>query len=124
MATKTKLPNKPSLDFTSGWAYEPAPESTDHIRLEKRYDHFINGEFVKPSSGKYFPTVNPATEKVIAEVALGNEKDMDIAVKAARNAYNKVWKKMLPAERGKYLFRIARLIQELRTRSHDTHTTD
>src|SRR4051812_22882237 len=105
MTTKTKLPEAPSLDFTSGWGYEPAPESTDHIRLEKRYDHFINGEFVKPSSGKYFATINPATEKVIAEVAQGNEKDIDNAVKAARHAYNKVWKKMPAAERGKYLFR-------------------
>src|SRR5437870_1195318 len=110
MAVKTKLKNKPSLDFTTGWSYAPAPESTDHIRLQKRYDHFINGEFVKPSSGKYFPTINPTTEKVIAEVGAGDEKDIDKAVNAARNAYNKVWKKMPAAERGKYLFRIARSI--------------
>jgi aldehyde dehydrogenase (NAD+) len=111
MATKTKS-IKPTLDFTSGWNYAASPESTDHIRLEKRYDHFINGEFVKPASGKYFETINPSTEKVIAEIAQGDERDIDKAVKAARTAYNKVWKKMLPAERGKYLYRIARLIQE------------
>lgn len=110
MAKKTK--ETKALDFTSGWGYAPSPESTDHVRIEKRYDHFINGEFVKPSSGKYFPTVSPSTEKQLAEIAYGNEKDIDKAVKAARNAYEKVWKKMPPAERGKYLYRIARIIQE------------
>ncbi len=112
MATKTKSADKPALDFTSGWDYAPSPESTDHIRLEKRYDQFINGEFVKPASGNYFATVNPATEKTIAEVAYGDERDIDKAVKAARHAYEKVWKKMAPAERGKYLYRIARIMQE------------
>ena len=112
MTTKEKSKEKPSLDLTSGWNYSPSPESTDHIHLEKRYDHFINGQFVKPSTGKYFPSVNPATEKVIAEVAYGDERDIDKAVKAARNAYEKVWKKMPGAERGKYLYRIARLMQE------------
>ena len=100
------------LDFTSGWNYAPAPESSSHIQLEKRYGHFINGKFVKPAAGKYFPTINPANEKVNAEIAYGNERDVDHAVKAARNAYEKVWKKISPAERGKYLFRIARIMQE------------
>jgi aldehyde dehydrogenase (NAD+) len=112
MPTKEKNSVKPKLDFTSGWNYAPSPESADHIRLEKRYDHFINGQFVKPSSGKYFPSVNPATEKIIAEVGEGDERDIDKAVKAARNAYEKVWKKMSGAERGKYLYRIARIMQE------------
>lgn len=112
MSTKTLSKEKASLDFSSGWGYAPSPESTDHIRLEKRYDHFINGEFVKPASGKYFPTISPSTDKQLAEVALGDAKDIDKAVKAARNAYNKVWKRMAPAERGKYLYRIARIIQE------------
>lgn len=112
MPTKEKSPVKPKLDFTSGWNYAPSPESADHIRLEKRYDQFINGQFVKPSSGKYFPSINPATEKVIAEVARGDAHDIDKAVKAARNAYEKVWKKMPGSERGKYLYRIARIMQE------------
>jgi aldehyde dehydrogenase (NAD+) len=112
MPTKEKNSVKPKLDFTSGWNYAPSPESADHIRLEKRYDHFINGQFVKPASGKYFPSVNPATEKIIAEVGEGDERDIDKAVKAARNAYEKVWKKMSGAERGKYLYRIARIMQE------------
>jgi aldehyde dehydrogenase (NAD+) len=113
MAKKaTKVKASPTLDFNSGWAYAPSPESTDHIRIDKRYNHFINGEFIKPSSGKYFPTISPSTGKQLSEVALGNEADVDKAVKAARTAYNKVWKKMAPSERGKYLYRIARMIQE------------
>lgn len=110
MATKRKA--KVSLDFSSGWGYAPSPESTDHVRIEKRYEHFINGEFVKPVAGKYFPTSSPATDQQLSELAYGDEKDIDKAVKAARNAYNKVWKSMAPAERGKYLYRIARIIQE------------
>lgn len=112
MSSKTLTKEKAALDFTSGWDYAPSPESTDHVRIEKRYDHFIDGEFVKPSSGKYFATVNPATEQKLSEVALGDDRDIDKAVKAARRAYEKVWKKMAPAERGKYLYRIARIIQE------------
>jgi aldehyde dehydrogenase (NAD+) len=112
MATNTKTLTNVKLEFNKGWGYQPAPESTDHIRLEKKYGHFINGEFVAPSGGKYFTTYSPSTEKPLAEVAKGDAKDMDKAVKAARNAYNKVWKKMEPSERGKYLFRIARMIQE------------
>jgi aldehyde dehydrogenase (NAD+) len=112
MATKTKSKPEVKLEFNTGWSYTPAPESTDHIRLEKKYGHFINGEFVAPSGGKYFTTYSPSTEKALAEVAKGDAKDIDKAVKAARTAYNKVWKKMAPSERGKYLFRIARMIQE------------
>jgi aldehyde dehydrogenase (NAD+) len=112
MATKTKKQTERSLDFTSGWGYAPSPESTDHIRLEKKYGHFINGEFVAPASGKYFTAYSPSTEKALAEVAKGDAKDIDKAVRAARNAYEKVWKKMPGAERGKYLYRIARMIQE------------
>lgn len=111
MATKTKSAEV-KLEFNNGWAYQPAPESTDHIRLEKKYGHFINGEFVAPASGKYYTTYSPSTEKALAEVAKGDAKDIDKAVRAARNAYNKVWKKMPASERGKYLYRIARMIQE------------
>jgi aldehyde dehydrogenase (NAD+) len=110
MATKSKT--KRELDFSGGWGYAPSPESTDHIRLEKKYGHFINGEFVAPAGGKYYTAYSPSTEKSLAEVALGDERDVDRAVRAARGAYNKVWKNMPAAERGKYLFRIARMIQE------------
>lgn len=111
MSTKTK-PAATNLEFTTGWSYAPSPESTDHIRLEKKYGHFINGEFVTPASGKYYTAYSPSTEKALAEVAKGDAKDIDKAVRAARNAYEKVWKKMPASERGKYLYRIARMIQE------------
>ena len=101
-----------NLEFFTDWKYAPSPEATDHIRLQKQYDLFINGKFVKPNSGKYFDTINPATEEKIASVADANEKDVDSAVKAARNAYDKTWKKMPAKERAKYIYRIARLIQE------------
>jgi aldehyde dehydrogenase (NAD+) len=101
-----------SLDFVSGWQYAPSPESSDHVKLEKKYGHFINGEFVAPASGKYFTAYSPSTEKALAEVGKGDARDMDKAVKAAKAAYEKVWKKMPGSERGKYLYRIARMIQE------------
>jgi len=94
------------------WEYAPSLESMEHIQLKKRYDLFINGEWVKPSSGKYFETINPANEEVIAEIAFGNEEDIDIAVKAARKAYTDVWSIMPASERAKYIYRIARLMQE------------
>lgn len=94
------------------WEYADAPESTSHINLKDKYDLYIGGKFVKPSSGKYFETHNPANEKKLADVAYANEKDIDLAVKAARKAYNDVWSKITPAERGKYIYRIARMMQE------------
>jgi aldehyde dehydrogenase (NAD+) len=94
------------------WKYAPAPESTDHVKINKQYDLFINGKFVKPNSKKYFATLNPATEEKLSEVAEANEKDVDLAVTSAKNAYDKVWKKMPAKERSKYIFRIARLMQE------------
>lgn len=99
-------------DFFSDWNYAPSPEATDHIQIDKQYELFINGKFVKPTGKKYFSTINPATEEKLADVAEANEKDVDLAVNAAKNAYEKVWKKMPAKDRGKYIFRIARLIQE------------
>lgn len=95
-----------------GWEYSPALESTSHVEIKKQYDLYINGEWVKPLSKKYFKTINPATEEVLAEVAHANEKDVDRAVKAARKAYTDVWSKTSPSERAKYIYRIARLMQE------------
>jgi len=100
------------LDLMGNWAYAPAPEDKKHIQLNKKYDLFIGGKFVKPTKGKYFDTISPSTEEKLAEVAEADEKDVDIAVKAARNAYDKTWKKMPAKERAKYIFRIARMIQE------------
>ena len=111
---KTAAPeqNERPLSFFSGWKYAPAPESTDHISLKKQYGLFINGEFVPPASKKYFDTINPATEQKIAEIAEADEKDVDRAVTAASKAYNNVWKRTAPKERAKYIYRIARMIQE------------
>ncbi|MCE9538052.1 MAG: aldehyde dehydrogenase family protein [Bacteroidetes bacterium] len=106
-----KQENKIGLDFKTDWAYAPAPEDTKHITLQKQYDLFIDGKFVKPNSKKYFDTINPATEQKIAEVAEADEKDVDKAVKAARKAFEK-WSKISAKERGKYIYRIARLMQE------------
>ncbi|MDH5456185.1 MAG: aldehyde dehydrogenase family protein [Gammaproteobacteria bacterium] len=100
------------LAFDGGWEYAPAPESTDHVSIEKRYGLFINGEFVAPQSGRYFDTINPATEEKLSRVAEANGADVDKAVEAARDAYRNVWSRMKPAERGKYIYRIARIIQE------------
>lgn len=101
-----------SLDFGKKWDYAPAPESASYVKLQPRYELFINGQFVAPKSGKYFPTINPANEKVLSEVADGGDADVDRAVRAARAAYEKVWSKMKPSERAKYIFRIARQLQE------------
>jgi aldehyde dehydrogenase (NAD+) len=106
------LPNERKLDFGDRWSYAPAPEANNYIHLQRRYQHFINGKFVAPHSGKYFGSINPATEEKLAEIAEGDAHDIDFAVKAARAAYRNVWSKMPGRERGKYLYRIARLIQE------------
>src|SRR3954468_12031278 len=100
------------LSFGDRWSYAPAPESSDYIKFQKRYQLFINGKFVPPKSGKYFPSINPATEEKLAEIAEENAADVGLAVSAARRAYKNVWSKMPGRERGKFLFRIARLIQE------------
>jgi aldehyde dehydrogenase (NAD+) len=96
----------------SDWGYAPAPESADHFKLKEQYGLFIGGKFVPAGSGKQFATINPANEKTLAQIADAGEKDVDKAVKAARTAYGKVWRKMSGRERGKYLYRIARIIQE------------
>ncbi|HEX7154197.1 MAG TPA: aldehyde dehydrogenase family protein [Thermoanaerobaculia bacterium] len=94
------------------WEYAPSLEAIDHVRIESRYNHFIGGKFVEPHSKKWFPTINPATEETLAEVAEADAEDVDRAVQEARRAYDKVWSKLPASERAKYIFRIARLIQE------------
>ncbi len=114
MATPTsrkKSAAKPTLDFGHAWDYAPAPESIP-VGLKKRYDLFIGGKCVAPADGKYFASTNPATEKKLADIAAGTAKDVDRAVKAARKALGGPWGKMPAAERGKYLYRIARMLQE------------
>ncbi|MEX1189653.1 MAG: aldehyde dehydrogenase family protein [Bacteroidia bacterium] len=108
----SKEASSAALDFTSAFVYDPAPESSSHAEIKPQYELFINGKWVKPSSNKYFNTISPSTEKVLSKIAEANEADVDLAVKAARNAYEKVWKNMPGKERAKYIYRIARLIQE------------
>jgi aldehyde dehydrogenase (NAD+) len=96
----------------SSFDYAPAPESRDIVRLEDRYGLFIGGDFVEPHSGEYQPSVSPATEEPLAEVAYADAEDVTRAVTAAREAYDNGWSDISPAERAKYLFRIARILQE------------
>lgn len=104
--------NTLKLKFDSSRKFSPAPETRSAAKINERYDLFISGKFEKPLSKKYFDTINPATEEKLSEVAEANAADVDRAVKSARNAYENVWKKMPAKERGKYIFRIARMVQE------------
>jgi aldehyde dehydrogenase (NAD+) len=92
--------------------YAPAPESRAVVEIRSSYGLFVGGEFVAPVEGRSFKTVSPATEEVLAEIAEASAQDVDLAVKAARRAYDKVWSRLPGRERAKYLFRIARIIQE------------
>jgi aldehyde dehydrogenase (NAD+) len=110
------------LNFRSDWTYAPAPE-TAKVDIKPRYDLFIDGRFVAPAKGEYFDTINPAARKESARVAQATGDDVDRAVKAARRAYEKVWSRMPAKERGKYIYRIARMLQERRARVRD-HRVD
>lgn len=106
------MPKKESKDlFKASWKYSEAPESTDHIQIQKKYELYTDGKFTKPVKGKYFDTVNPANDEKITVVAEATAEDVDLAVKAARRAFTG-WSKLSGKDRGKYIFRIARLIQE------------
>ncbi len=94
------------------FAYAPAPESRAVVRLRPTYGLFVDGEFVEPSSGVHFPTVNPATEETLAHVAEAGAADVERAVAAAARAQRDVWGPMPGSERAKYLFRVARIVQE------------
>ena len=111
LKSKALSRSPPALDFTTGWDYAPAPESVKPV-LREEYGLFIDGKWSKATGGRTFETINPATEKVIARVAEAGVADVDRAVAAARRAYEKIWSKTSGADRGKYLYRIARLIQE------------
>ena len=110
MANKTKA--GASSGAASGiFEYAPAPESRSVVDLKPSYGLFVGGEFVEGSGGA-FKSVNPATEEVLAEVAMADAADVDRAVAVARRAYDEVWSRMPGAERAKYIYRIARIIQE------------
>ena len=94
------------------WNLEPSLESTAVVQIKEQYELFINGQWQAPLSKTYFDSVNPADESHLAKIAWAQAQDIDLAVQAARSAYENVWSKLSGAERGKYLFRIARLMQE------------
>ena len=101
-----------ALNFDTDWSYDPAPESTGIAQIDDQYGLFINGRFVEPRSGQYFDTISPSSEQKLASIAEANDADIDAAVSAARNAYENTWSKLPGADRGKYLYRIARIMQE------------
>ena len=101
-----------ALNFETPFQYAPAPESTAPVKLKERYALFIDGKFRAPSKGIYLPSINPATEETLALVAVADESDVNKAVKAAANAYKGVWGKLPGKERAKYIYRIARILQE------------
>jgi aldehyde dehydrogenase (NAD+) len=96
----------------SAFEYATAPESREIVRLEERYGLFIGGEFVEPRSAEFQPSINPASEEALAEVAYAGAEDVDLAVRTARDAFENGWSDLPASERAKYLFRIARILQE------------
>ena len=109
--TKSKPGHAPVPALTE-WEYAPAPEAREIVTLKERYGLFVGGEEIDPASGEWFATASPATEEHLAEVAQAGPQDVDAAVTAARGAFENGWSGLRPAERAKYLYRIARLLQE------------
>jgi aldehyde dehydrogenase (NAD+) len=96
----------------SAFDYAPAPESREIVTLEDRYGLFIGGDWVEPKSGEYQPTISPSSEEPLAEVAYAGPEDVGVAVESAREAFENGWSDIEPGERAKYLYRIARILQE------------
>ena len=96
----------------SDFEYANAPESKAIVNISPNYGLFIGGKFIDPKKGKSFSTINPATEELLSQIGYADKTDIDAAVKSARLAYTRVWSKMPAKERGKYLYRIARIMQE------------
>jgi aldehyde dehydrogenase (NAD+) len=97
---------------TIDWEYAPSQEARDIVSIEDRYGLFVGGEQVEPRSGEWFETISPSSEEPLAQVAQAGPEDVDAAVVAARGAFENGWSALRPAERAKYLFRIARILQE------------
>jgi aldehyde dehydrogenase (NAD+) len=101
-----------SAPATLEWEYAPAPEARDIVELRPRYGLFIGGEEVEPRTGEWFSSISPSSEEELFEVAQAGEEDVELAVGAARSAFEDGWSEISPSERAKYLFRIARILQE------------
>ncbi len=107
----TGAPSEPKLNFGEAWDYAPAPERTP-VTIDDRYTSYINGRFIEPAKdAASLDSINPATEQTLAQVAIAGQREVDAAVRAAREAFP-AWSALHPRERGKYLYRIARRIQE------------
>ena len=111
---KSFKPSSPNskLNFEGFWEYDDAPQDIDNADVKDQYDLFIGGEFVAPEKERYFDSINPATEITLTSFAEATKQDVDKAVKAARKAFVKTWSSLEAKERGKYIFRIARLMKE------------
>jgi aldehyde dehydrogenase (NAD+) len=110
MAQVEKRQSQPPA--TMEWEYAPAPEARDLVSIRERYGLFVGGEEVEPRTGKWFPSISPATEEPLFEVAQAGAEDVEAAVSSARGAFADGWSGLAPSERAKYLFRIARILQE------------
>ncbi|MBA2476940.1 MAG: aldehyde dehydrogenase family protein [Actinobacteria bacterium] len=101
-----------SAPAPSGWTYAPAPESREVVSIEERYGLYVGGEWLEPRSQEWYETISPASEEPLAQIAQAGAEDVALAVDAARGAYENAWSGMPSARRAKYLFRIARILQE------------
>ena len=101
-----------SLKYNGKWDFSPSIESIENLSIQKEYQLFINGQFQKPLAKKYFPSINPSNEQQLSRIAKAEAEDVDMAVKSARAAFNGQWGDISGKERAKYIYRIARLIQE------------
>jgi len=112
--TETKTPARGAdrAPIPASWDYAPAPEARDIVKIADRYGLFIGGKLVEPLSRQRYTTLDPSREEPLAEIAQAGKADVAKAVRAARDAYTKTWSKLRPSERAKYLFRIARILQE------------
>jgi aldehyde dehydrogenase (NAD+) len=109
----SELERKPgAAAVPADWTYAPAPEARDIVTLRERYGLYVGGEWLEPRAGETFTTIDPSTEEPLAEIAQAGPEDVSLAVEAARDAFENGWSDLAPSERAKYLFRIARILQE------------
>ena len=101
-----------SLKYNGKWDFSPSIESIENLSIQKEYQLFINGQFQQPLAKKYFPSINPSNEQQLSRIAKAESEDVDMAVKSARAAFNGQWGDISAKQRAKYIYRIARLIQE------------